>query len=229
MTVEEKYVRVWDRPTRLFHWALVVLVVLQFATAKFGFLSMDWHYRFGWATLVLIAFRIVWGFIGSQTSRFVDFVRSPVAVWRYVRCEWLPVGKTSAPSDRAKPVGHNPLGGWSVVIMLACILVQAVSGLFTSDDIDAEGPFVGAVSNATIKLASWVHHLGETALLVLIALHVVAIVLHRWLKRDDLVVPMLTGGKRVDAPTPRFVSAWLALAVLVLLAMAAAALSRLGG
>ncbi|MBN8884286.1 MAG: cytochrome b/b6 domain-containing protein [Rudaea sp.] len=221
MTTEKRSMRVWDLPTRLFHWALVVLIALQFATAEFGFLTMEWHYRFGYATLALIVFRVLWGFAGSQTSRFGEFVRGPAAVVRYL--------KASVSANPPAQVGHNPLGGWSVVVMLLCVLVQAVSGLFASDGIDEDGPFVGAVSNATVKLATRLHHLGETALLVLITLHVAAVLLHWALKRDNLIVPMITGRKRADGPVPlRFVSGWLALALFVIVAAAIVMLSRAG-
>lgn len=221
MTTEKRSMRVWDLPTRLFHWALVVLIALQFATAEFGFLTMEWHYRFGYATLALIVFRVLWGFAGSQTSRFGEFVRGPAAVVGYL--------KASVSANPPAQVGHNPLGGWSVVVMLLCVLVQAVSGLFASDGIDEDGPFVGAVPNATVKLATRLHHLGETALLVLITLHVAAVLLHWALKRDNLIVPMITGRKRADGPVPlRFVSGWLALALFVIVAAAIVMLSRAG-
>lgn len=212
--------RVWDLPTRLFHWTLVVLIALQFATAEFGWLSMEWHYRFGWATLALIVFRIAWGFVGSQTSRFADFVRGPAAVARY-----LAALRKNPPAY----LGHNPLGGWSVVVMLLCLLVQAVSGLFTSDNIDEDGPFVGAVSNATVKFATKLHHLGETVLLVLIAVHIGAVLLHWAVKHDNLIGPMFSGRKRTDAPAPmRFVSGWRALAWFAAAAAAVFVLSRYG-
>lgn len=220
MRNEEPTRRVWDLPTRLFHWALVVLIALQFATAEFGWLSMEWHYRFGWATLALIAFRIVWGFAGSQTSRFADFVRGPATVARYV---------ATLPKSPQVYLGHNPLGGWSVVTMLLCVLVQAVSGLFTSDNIDEDGPFVGAVSNETVKFATKLHHLGEDVLIALIALHIAAVLLHWAVKHDNLIGPMITGRKHADAPAPmRLVSAWWALAWFAAVAAAVFALSRYG-
>src|SRR5262249_12671645 len=111
---------VWDLPTRMFHWLLVVLVALQFATAEFHLLDMRWHFWFGYATLALVLFRVLWGVFGSQTSRFADFVRGPTAVWGYLR--------SLAPAP--KPIGHNPLGGWSVLAMLTCLLLQSVTGLF---------------------------------------------------------------------------------------------------
>lgn len=213
--------RVWDLPTRLFHWTLVVLIALQFATAEFGWLSMEWHYRFGYATLALILFRIVWGFAGSETSRFAGFVRGPAAVAQYIKSEF----KRTAHSQ----VGHNPLGGWSVVAMLSCLLIQAVSGLFTSDGIDEDGPFVEAVSHAMVKLATTLHHLGETVLLALIALHIAAVLLHWVLRRDNLILPMITGRKPTDAPMPmRFVSGWWGLIWLLAASAAVALLSWFG-
>lgn len=221
MSAGEKCVRVWDLPTRLFHWALVVLIALQFATAEFGFLSMQWHYRFGWATLALIVFRVLWGFAGSQTSRFADFLRGPRAVAGYA--------KAALSANAPARIGHNPLGGWSVVAMLTCVLLQALSGLFASDGIDEDGPFVDAVSGATVKLATKLHHLGENALLVLIAVHVAAVLLHGLLKHDNLVLPMVSGRKRAAAPAPmRFVSNWRALAIFAGAAALVSILATLG-
>ncbi|HEX7915773.1 cytochrome b/b6 domain-containing protein, partial [Rudaea sp.] len=216
-------------PTRLFHWTLVALIVLQFATAEFGFLSMQWHYRFGWATLALIVFRLLWGLAGSQTSRFADFLRGPIAVVRYVRAQWLGAENAANSTNGKVHVGHNPLGGWSVAAMLLCVLVQAISGLFTSDGIDEDGPFVDSVSSATVKLATKLHHLGETVLIALIALHVAAVLLHWALKHDNLITPMITGRKPAAVPAPmRFVSSWRALLLFAVAVAAVAALSRFG-
>lgn len=220
---DKSSIRVWDWPTRLFHWTLAVLIALQFATAEFDVLSMEWHYRFGYATLALIVFRVAWGFAGSQTSRFVDFVRGPATVTHYVKELF------SAPARKAAThVGHNPLGGWSVLVMLACVLIQAISGLFTSDGIDEDGPYVDYVSTKTVKLMSRLHYLGETVLLVLIALHVAAVLLHWLIKHDNLTLPMLSGRKRVDAAQPDFVSDWRALIVFALATAAVALLSWFG-
>lgn len=212
----QRSVRVWDLSTRLFHWTLVVLVALQFATADFHWLSMQWHARFGYATLVLLLFRIAWGFAGSQTSRFAEFVRGPVAVARYVQA--LFAGRAPL------AIGHNALGGWSVLAMLALLLAQTVSGLFASDGIDSDGPFVDAASDAVVKWMTRLHNLGDTALLLMIALHVAAVLLHWILHRDNLVAPMLSGRKAVDeAPPLRFAGGWRA-AILITIAIAAVAL-----
>ena len=229
MNREEKCVRVWDLPTRLFHWTVVVLIALQFATAEFGFLSMQWHYRFGWATLALIVFRVLWGFVGSQTSRFSDFVRGPMTVVRYVRAQWLGAAGPADCTSGKVHIGHNPLGGWSVVATLLCVFVQALSGLFASDGIDEDGPFVDVVSGATVKLATKLHHLGETALIALIALHVAAVLLHSTLKHDNLIIPMITGRKPAAVPAPmRFVSNWHALALFLIVAVLVLVLTAQG-
>lgn len=209
--------RVWDLPTRVFHWALVLLIALQYATGEFGLLDMRWHFRFGYATLALIAFRVLWGFFGSQTSRFGEFLRGPRAVMRYLRAQM------SANPQRS--IGHNPLGGWSVLALLASVAVQAVSGLFASDGIDTDGPFAAHVSDSTVKLMTRVHHWNENLLLILLGLHIVAVLLYLLIKHDNLIAPMVDGRKRVtQVRNLRFVSGWLALLLFGLCAAAVALL-----
>ena len=214
--------RVWDLPTRLFHWALTALIALQYATGEFQFLDMRWHFWFGYTTLALITFRVLWGFCGSQTSRFSDFLRGPAAVWRSIRS-----------LSSAKPLvhpGHNALGGWSVIALLASACLQAVSGLFASDDIDTDGPFAAHVSDSTVKLMTRVHHWNENVLLTLVCLHVAAVLLYWLLKHDNLIVPMFSGRKRVaQAHDVRFVSTWLAFALFAVCAVAVAALVAWAG
>jgi cytochrome b len=206
-------VRIWDLPTRLFHWALVVLIAMQYATGEFHLLDMRWHFWFGYATLALIAFRILWGFFGSQTSRFAGFVRAPRVVLAYVKEQFS--------TNPQHSIGHNPLGGWSVLILLTCIAVQIATGLFASDDIDTDGPLVDLVSRRTVKLMTRWHDWNQNLLLLLIALHVIAVLMHLLLRRDDLIVPMITGRKRVPtAQTLRFKSGWVALGLFALCAAA---------
>jgi cytochrome b len=199
-------------PTRLFHWALVLLIALQYATAKFHFLDMDWHFRFGYATLTLIIFRVCWGFFGSQSSRFTHFVRGPAAVVRYVRSQFSTNPQVS--------IGHNPLGGWSVIVLIISVLVQAVSGLFASDGVDTDGPLSDKVSSSTVKILTRVHVWNENILLILIALHVVAIALYFVLRRDDLLTPMISGKKSVVGQPMVFASLWRALLLLIISASA---------
>src|SRR6478735_4599643 len=131
-------VRVWDLPTRLLHWAFVVLLVFQFVTGKIGGALMPWHLYSGYTMLVLVVFRILWGFAGSTHARFASFLRGPIATVRFARRLF---------SRQAVPqVGHNPLGGWMVVGLILSLGLQAVSGLFSNDGLDAAGPLAGLVS-----------------------------------------------------------------------------------
>lgn len=181
-------IRVWDLPTRLFHWTLAVLVVGSFATVKAG--AMIWHERLGYAALALVAFRVVWGFVGGRYARFASFVRGPARVLAYLR--------GAAPSSP----GHNPLGALSVLALLAAVGFQAASGLFTNDDIAFEGPLARFVSGATSSLLTTLHRLNETTILALVALHVAAILYYRFVKKQDLIRPMLGGDARLDASFP---------------------------
>lgn len=185
-------VRVWDLPTRLFHWALVALVTTSFVTGKIGGNAMTWHVYSGYAILALVAFRIVWGFVGGRESRFATFVKGPVAVLRHAR--------TLADRAASRHAGHNPLGGWSVVLMIAALATQAVTGLFASDDIFVEGPLAAKVSGATVTLATRIHNWNEWVLIVLVTLHVAAIAFYALFKRENLVHPMVTGRKSLDGP-----------------------------
>ena len=208
-------VRVWDLPTRLFHWALVALVVMQYATGEYHLLDMRWHFWLGYATLALVLFRVLWGFLGSQTSRFAAFVRAPRTVAAYVKSQFS--------TNPQRNIGHNPLGGWSVLVMLACILVQTVTGLFASDEIDTDGPLVEYVSRRAMKLMTRLHDWNQNLLLVLIALHVFAVVMYLLVKHDNLIAPMITGRKRVpDTDSLRFGNGWVALGLFLACAIAVA-------
>lgn len=196
-------IRVWDLPTRLFHWLLVALIAVQYASGEFGWPSMQWHYRCGYATLALIVFRLLWGVFGSQTSRFGDFVRGPRALLRYLAA--LRRGEVAPAS------GHNPLGGWSIVLMLASVALQAASGLFASDDISEDGPLVARVSEATVALMTRIHTWNRYVLLALIVLHLCAIGAYA-LRGTNLVAPMWTGrAQGKPERSLRFAPAWLAL------------------
>lgn len=188
-------VRVWDLPTRLFHWLLAALVAVNIYTGTVGGLAeMDWHLWSGQAILALVGFRVVWGLIGSRRSRFADFVRGPTAVAAYAR--GLVAGRATA------SLGHNPMGAWSALAMLACLAVQGVTGLYSSDDIFTEGPLAATVSGDTVKLMTAIHHWNSNVLFVLIGLHLAAVLGYLVVKRDNLIGPMLTGRKRVPPGLP---------------------------
>jgi cytochrome b len=191
---EEKLysIRVWDLPTRLFHWLLVALVIFSFVTGKIGVTVMQYHEWCGFAILVLIAFRLVWGFIGGKQSRFSTFVKGPSTVIRYASSIMT---KNSAPY-----VGHNPLGGWSIVVMLTSLLIQAGTGLFANDDILTDGPLYNLVSKNTSDWLTGVHRLNQKVLMVLVAIHICAVIFHLVVKRENLIKPMITGNKLWDQP-----------------------------
>ena len=176
-------IRVWDLPTRLFHWLLAVLVVFSFVTAKVGGGWTAWHFYSGYAILALLVFRVLWGFAGNRYARFAGFVRGPRAVMAYVR------GRTTV-------AGHSPLGALSVLLLLAALLLQGVTGLFTSDDIASEGPLLKLVSGETGALLARLHRWNEKVLIALVALHLVAVLFYQWGRQRDLIRPMLSGDQR---------------------------------
>lgn len=206
--------KVWDLPVRLFHWAIVALIFAAWLTQELG--RMDLHMWVGYMILTLLLFRIVWGFVGSDTARFSRFLRSPIAGLRHL-----------SQLRRREPdyeIGHNAAGGWMVLAMLALIGVQTGTGLFSNDDGDTEGPLMHLVSKGQSDWLSHIHYLSFKAIEAAIVLHVLAIFIYAVLKRQNLVGPMVTGTKLMplDAAAPRLVSG---LWALVTLAAAAGAVT----
>lgn len=187
-------VRVWDLPTRLFHWGLAAAVTGALVTGYLGGNWMVWHMRCGYAALALAVFRLVWGVAGGAHARFADFVRGPAAVWDY--------GRALIRGGAPRHLGHNPMGGWSVLAMLAAVLLQAVTGLFATDDIFIEGPLYPWVSGAAATLLTRIHRINQEVLIGLIALHLAAVFFYLIVKRDNLIGPMITGDKAWHAPVP---------------------------
>ena len=186
-------VRVWDLPTRLFHWLLAAAVAGSVISAKMG--AMVWHFRFGYVVLALIAFRVLWGLVGGRWSRFASFIYSPLTLWRYLR--------GTSPPAHSLDVGHSPTGALSVFALLAIVAVQLGTGLVADDEIANQGPLYRFVSSDIALLAtSWHKTWGQWIILGLVALHVLAIVFYLVKKRVNLVGPMLTGDKQLPAHTP---------------------------
>lgn len=177
----------WDLPVRIFHWLLALLVLAQVATAWIGGNAMQWHARGGYAILALVLFRLLWGFLGGTHARFADFVRGPRAVAAYA--------KSLRARTHVPHAGHNPLGGWSVLAMLASLLLQACTGLFASDDVMTEGPLAKHVSSRAVEIATKVHDVNAIVLVVLVCLHVAAVLYYLAVRKQNLVLPMLTGRK----------------------------------
>jgi len=207
-TAETVSVRAWDVPVRLFHWALVLMVIGAVTTGLLGGNAMVWHMRCGYAVLALVLFRVTWGLVGSTTARFSDFLYGPARVLGFAR-DIL----TRRP---AHYIGHNPLGGWMVLVLLLVLLFQASSGLFANDDIATEGPLAALISKGlSDRLTGW-HKLNVNLIYVLVALHVSAVAFHWFGRGENLVTPMFTGDKRMPAPvgeSPRLASAWRAAAI----------------
>jgi cytochrome b len=208
-------VRVWDGPTRLFHWTLVVLIALSYVTRKVN-PDLTWHMRIGYAILILVTFRILWGFVGSSTSRFSAFAYAPWTAAKY--------GVDFMLRRPRHFLGHNPLGGTVVFVMLGLVAAQGILGLFSYDDHDAidGGPLAGRVAESTVALLTKWHIWLFDIFLVVIAAHVFATFAYAVWKREDLIRPMVTGSKRrghfEDQAEARIASPLLALLCLILAA-----------
>lgn len=217
-------VRVWDLPTRLFHWSLAVGVIALLVTGKIGGAAMLWHSRVGYAVISLLLTRIAWGFVGGYWSRFPAFSYPPRSVIDYLR----------RPPDPKLAVGHTPIGAVSVYAMLAFLVAQAGTGLFSDDRADFSGPLSIFVSNQTVRLLTAYHkNVGEVVLIALVLLHIGAVAYYHLRKGQDLIGPMWHGDKALgfSAPSSRD-DAWSRLLSGVLLGLCSAAVAwlvKLGG
>jgi cytochrome b len=222
----ERVVRVWDLPTRLFHWVLATALVAQVVTGKIGGAALTWHVRIGYCIFALIVFRLVWGFVGGHWSRFTSFIYGPASVLRYLR-------NHHAAGDLFH-VGHNPLGSASVFAMLAILVVQIATGLVADDEIATVGPLNRFVSTAFgLSATAWHKGAGLAIILTLVVLHILAIVFYRVRRRQDLIGPMFSGDKVLSGAVPDSVddrmSRVRALAIVVVSAGLVAAVVQLGG
>ena len=188
-------VRVWDLPTRLFHWVLAACVIGSVVSAKIGGNAMVWHFRLGYVVFTLLAFRLLWGMVGGRWSRFGSFVYAPATLLRYLR------GGSRA--EEHHEVGHSPLGALSVFALLVILAAQVGSGLFADDEISNTGPLIKFVSGATSStLTAWHKTFGQWTILALVALHVAAIAMYRLRRGRDLVRPMLVGDRLLPPGVP---------------------------
>lgn len=216
MTENNDTIRVWDAPVRLFHWTLVVLMVTSYFTGRAGGDWMKFHFWSGYAILTLLLFRIAWGFVGSTTARFSDFVKGPSAAFHHLG-ELL--------SGRPRDAGHNPMGGAMVVALIFAVLAQVIAGLFATDTDTGmvSGPLVKLASDKFIEKATAFHGFWVNVLLALAGLHVLAAMVYLVWKRQNLIGAMITGSKPIDdcvppgqpAPKLHFASPWLALGLLI--------------
>lgn len=203
-------VRVWDLPTRLFHWSLAVLFAFSVATAKIGGAATEWHFRSGYAVLTLLVFRLLWGIAGDRYARFAAFVRGPRKVLAYLL------------GDAGVCAGHSPLGALSVLALLAALLLQAATGLFANDAIFSEGPLAKFVSGATSDRLTSIHKFNEVVLYALVGLHLAAVAYYAGLRRRPMLRPMLFGDRPGVAAPPARDDAAIRLRAGILAAVAAA-------
>ena len=178
-------IRVWDLPTRLFHWTLVVTTGALVISAKVGGNAMQLHLNLGYFMVALLAFRLVWGLVGGHWSRFRSFFYSPAQLKRYLQ-------------EKPESVGHSPSGALAVFALLTILLLQVLSGLMTDDEIAFAGSLTRIVSGDWISLASWYHSdVGQYLLMGIVALHILAIVFFVTVRKRTLVRPMLHGDKHM--------------------------------
>jgi cytochrome b len=200
-------VRVWDLPTRLFHWLAVLLVIGAYVTERENWI--DWHVRIGETLLALVLFRLLWGCVGSDTARFSRFLASPAAAVDHLRHLFQ--------REPDQQPGHNPAGGWMVLVLLILLLVETLTGIYVYNEVADEGPLSAIVPGWIANGIATLHAVVWDALMAAIALHLLAIVAYALIKRHNLVRPMITGYKRLpdSVRAPRMVSPLLAVMLLI--------------
>ena len=188
-------VRVWDLPTRTFHWLLAATVIGSVITAKIGGNAMVWHMRLGLLALALLAFRVVWGFVGGHWSRFASFLYAPRSVLAYLRGDGGPQGRYD--------VGHSPLGALSVFALLLLLMAQVATGLVADDEIATTGPLYRFVDSAlSLKATGWHKNFGQYLIIALVVAHVGAVLFYLFRKGRNLIGPMWHGYKTLAPGTP---------------------------
>ncbi|PRD68873.1 cytochrome B [Malikia spinosa] len=185
--------RVWDLPTRLLHWLLVIAVVGLIVTGNLGGAWMTSHFRLGYAVLALLLFRLAWGFVGGYWSRFSRFIYSPLTLLRYLRGQSMPEHE----------LGHSPTAALSVFALLLVLSLQVVSGLLSDDEIAFTGPLSRFAPSEWVPLATAYHaEWGKLVLIGLVVLHLLAIGYYKWIRKTSLVAAMITGDKTTDLLQP---------------------------
>ena len=178
-------IRLWDLPTRLFHWLFAAAVLGAIATDLLD--NITWHSYCGYTALVLVVFRMIWGFVGPHHARFSSFVPSLSGLKAFLKDQTL------------SPLGHNPLGALSVIAMLLIVLVQATSGLFTDDEISFQGPLSKFLSEDMVKFMNQIHSNNHVLVYGIVALHLIAIIYYQKIKKNNLIGPMVYGDKEIDS------------------------------
>lgn len=214
-TPESTDLRIWDLPVRIFHWLLVILFITAYVTHALGTDYFIYHLWSGYAMLVLVSFRILWGFIGTHHARFSTFVRNPIATTKYARSVFKKTDRHYA--------GHNPLGAIMVIVLLSALLLQAITGLFTNDEIFNLGPLYAYVTDELSLRLTSLHRQLFYWILGAILLHIAAVLFHQFLKRDNIISAMFTGKKAAKGlENEKSIDSsklWLAIILLVVLSL----------
>lgn len=180
-------VKVWDLFVRVSHWLIVLLVASAWLSSEIGDAELKWHSWNGYALFVLVLSRLVWGVVGSTTARYSSFIKAPKHALMYLRDMYK--------GNEAEYIGHNPAGGWMALMLWMVLITQAVTGMFSSDDIIFDGPFSFYVSSSTVSTITGIHHLLFNVLVLLVMFHVFAVFYHQRIKNEKLVQAMITGVK----------------------------------
>lgn len=180
-------VKVWDLPTRIFHWTLVALFIFLIVSGDIGGDLIEWHFYAGYMLSGLLVFRLFWGIAGTSYARFSSFVRDPIHTLGYT-------GRMLR-GNAEHHYGHNPAGGMMVIALIVLLALQVLSGLVTTDDILWDGPFYSMVSDETAELGGEIHETVQLILQIMVGLHVLAIIFHKVRYRDPLIPAMLHGNK----------------------------------
>jgi cytochrome b len=181
-------------PTRAVHWLLVAAVAVAWATAEESGIFFAIHKLAGYTIGAALIFRLIWGFIGSPHSRFADFVRPWSAIAAHARA-----ALRLAPP---RTVGHNPIGGWMILALLATLAVIVTTGLFSASR-RVTGPLADAIGSATARAIAGIHETAFNVLVVLVTVHVLGVLFDMILVRENLIRAMWTGLKALDPPTAR--------------------------
>jgi cytochrome b len=181
---------VWDGFVRAFHWSLVLLFAFSATTGKVGGGWIDWHVKSGYAILVLVIFRVIWGFVGGEYARYGSFLAGPIRGFKFAM-SLLKKGQAHA----TQVIGHNPVGGWMVIALLLLLALQAGLGLISNDEIATTGPLARYVSDETSVSAMGWHRRVGNLLLILVGVHIAAVLFHVLVKKEGLIRAMLTGNK----------------------------------
>lgn len=210
---------VWDLPTRAFHWLLAVSIIAQWITAELLDGYMQWHFYLGYFILGLIGFRFVWGFVGTYHAKFSTQLSSPAQIFNYMKS--IKRGSTT------HYAGHNPIGAWFLPVLLAALALQAISGLFVTDDIFASGPYYSSASEPLQSLMNWLHHNVINLIWGLIVLHLLAIALHQFVAKEQLIQSMVHGKKTLQHGSEPLVQSSRLMLALIIAACVAIAVTLL--